>query len=176
MTPRLIFLPALKVDPRRPGGNCRQARMLYAWWRSAESGVILSGMKLAILPLLTIALVAGPIPQTQNRNLIGPGDVLVVKLQLASDSDSPVPVKVKQWRNMYFPIVKTVAVTPDGKLRLPVLQGLLPSEDLSVGGLGLVEAAQRLEQSYIDTFKGKFNARPFHVVIERGTVDQFLRQ
>jgi len=83
------------------------------------------------------------------------------------------------------PISRIVAVTPDGKLRLPPLPGMVPSEDISVGGLGLSDAAQKLEQSYQMLpvvalgKKGKisrFGGFDFQVVIERGTVDQLLRQ
>jgi hypothetical protein len=122
-------------------------------------------MKLATLLLFTGALLAGPAPQAQNQNLIGPGDVLVVKL-------------VPKWG---VPISRIVAVTPDGKLRLPLLPGMMPSEDVSVGGLGLGDAAQKLQQSYqmlpVVALREKPLVAGFHfqVVIERGTVNQLLR-
>jgi protein involved in polysaccharide export with SLBB domain len=125
-------------------------------------------MKLATLLFFTIALVAGPAPQAQNQNLIRSGDVLVVKLVVPADRMPP------KWRSLHFPIVKIVAVTPDGRLRLPIVKGLPPIEDLNVAGLGLGEMAQELEQTYKGMFKG--NDPPFQVVIERGTVDALLRQ
>jgi protein involved in polysaccharide export with SLBB domain len=129
-------------------------------------------MKLATLLLFTGALLAGPTPQAQNQNVIEPGDVLVVKL-------------VSKWE---LPISRIVAVMPDGKLRLPLLPGMMPGE-VSVGGLGLGEAAQKLEQSYLMlTSRGKtvrveasgkkppLGPNYFQVVVERGTVDQLLRE
>jgi hypothetical protein len=92
-------------------------------------------MRLATLLFLTIALVAGPAPQAQNQSLIRSSDVLVVKLVFPADR------MTQKWRSAHFPIIKTVAVTPDGRLRLPIVQGLVPSEDLSVDGLGLGDVA-----------------------------------
>jgi hypothetical protein len=78
-------------------------------------------------------------------------------------------------------------VTPDGKLKLPLLPGMRLSEDVSVGGLGLGEAGQRVEQAYQMLPVVVLGKNPrvagfdfvtgfdFQVVIERGTVDQLWR-
>jgi hypothetical protein len=119
-------------------------------------------MKLATLLFLPVALLAGPSPQTQNKNVIGPGDVLVLKL-VSKGAYRPEGGGRKV---ALLSISKVVIVAPDGKLRLPLQAGTKPSEDISVGGLDLGEAAQRLET------EGKY----YQVVVERGTVDQLLRQ
>jgi protein involved in polysaccharide export with SLBB domain len=107
-------------------------------------------MKLATFWFFTVTLLAGPTPQAQNQRLIEPGDVLVVRL-------------VSKWKP---PISRIVAVTPDGKLRLPPQPGMQPVEDISVAGLELTDAGQRLAQDY----------HYYRVVVERGTVDQLLRR
>ena len=120
---------------------------------------MIRGMKLATLLLFTVALLAGPTPQAQNQNLIGPGDVLVVKL-CRTNSSCPSSLAM----------IRIVTVSPDGKLRLPAWSGTNSSEDIGVGGLDFGQAAQRLG---VEVRKGNF----YHsVVVERGTVDQLLRQ
>jgi protein involved in polysaccharide export with SLBB domain len=125
---------------------------------------MIRGMKLATLLLFTVALLAGPTPQAQNQNLIGPGEVLVVKLcRWAANCTSPASPTLA--------MIEIVAVTRDGKLSLPLLSGVKSSEDISVAGLDLGQAAERLEA---EGKKSKSDYR--HVVVERGTVDQLLRQ
>jgi protein involved in polysaccharide export with SLBB domain len=142
--------------PRREEAADRKANNSYL------KGVILSDMRLATLLFFTVALLAGPAPQTQNQNLIGPGDVLVLKL-VSKGTYRPEGGGPKV---ALLSISKVVTVTPDGKLRLPMRPGMKSSEDIRVGGLDLGEAARRLEAE----------DRYYHVVVERGTVDRLLRQ
>jgi hypothetical protein len=67
-------------------------------------------------------------------------------------------------------MIRIVTVSPDGKLRLPPWSGMKSSEDISVAGLDFGQAAQRLEA---EVRKSKFYR---HVDVERGTVDELLRQ
>jgi protein involved in polysaccharide export with SLBB domain len=113
-------------------------------------------------------LLLGSALQAQNQ-LIGPGDILVVKL-------------VSKWGE----ISKTVLrVTPEGKIKPPPLKGMDSSEDLGVNGLALIDAAKELQQRYetdaITRRRGSLSADHsvelrVQVVIERGTIDQLLRQ
>src|SRR5580658_3345067 len=99
-------------------------------------------MRPATLLLFTVALLAGPTPQAQNQSLICPGDVLVVKF-CRTNSSCPAALAT----------IRIVAVKPDGKLRLPLSSGMKSSEDISVAGLDLGQAAQRVEA---ETRKNKF--------------------
>jgi len=112
-------------------------------------------MRLATL-FFIFALLCGPAIRAQDQTLVLPGDVLVVKL-------------LSKWGP---PISRAVVVTPEGKLKLPALRGMRSSEDVSVGGLGLDDATQKVQQSYPDWKAGV----SVHVILERGTVDQLLRQ
>ena len=122
-------------------------------------------MRLAALSL-TVALAFGPSLKAQNQTLVVPGDILIVKV-------------LSKWGA----IKKIVAVTPDGKVKPPRLRGMMESENVSVEGLGLDDATQKLQESYLVKLgisvvgtKQPTTGISVHVVIERGTVDQLLSE
>jgi protein involved in polysaccharide export with SLBB domain len=126
-------------------------------------------MRVAAL-FLTVALANGPALRAQNQTLVVPGDVLIVKL-------------LSKWQST----TKIVAVTPDGNIKLPPLRGMGASEDVSAGGLGLDDAAQKLQQSYrvkmgtvqtrpVNSLQMSWMGASVRVTIERGTLDQLLFQ
>lgn len=109
-----------------------------------------------VFALFFVAIVLSGTIQAQNQDAIRPGDILTITL-------------LNKWRG---PISRTVAVRPDGKLNPPLVQGMRPTEAIPVDGVGLDEAAQRLQTSY-ETLNKMDRVR---VVIERGTTVQLLRQ
>jgi hypothetical protein len=118
-------------------------------------------MKRAISLLAAIFLLwcaAGA--QGLNTDPIKPGDILIVKV-----------LWPPKWR--IKPVNKTVVVRPDGGMTPPQLQGLKPTEDVNVVGLGLAQAGQQLLRAYS---AGLDSRATLDVVIERGTVDQLLNQ
>ena len=125
-------------------------------------------MRLANL-FVAVALLYGPALRAQNQTLIEPGDILVVKLL------SP---------RFRVAINKTVVVMPDGNLKLPLLRGIGPRENvISVGGMGIDDAAQNVAQSYnqnnrrlkkLADFRSDF--QDVQAIIERGTLHELLSQ
>jgi hypothetical protein len=75
-------------------------------------------------------------------------------------------------------ISKVEAVTQEGTLQPPHLPGLTSSERVTVGGLSMDEATNRLRQSYSHaTVITKVNDwSRVEITIERGTVSQLLEQ
>ena len=125
-------------------------------------------MRLATLSLM-VALLYGPALRAQNQTLILPGDILIVKIL----------------SGQRVLISKTVAVTPDGTIKPPPLRADEANEEISVSGMGLDDATHKLQQSYTpQRFKALIGASVFRgaapaffqVTIERGTVDELLRQ
>jgi hypothetical protein len=97
----------------------------------------------------------------QNQEVIRPGDILSVKVLWPPKMFWPP-------REAILPIKPaTVYVKSDGKMAAPIFPGLTPTEAVSVEGLGLDAAAQRL----LDSYKLTWGQKP-KVVIERGTLTQ----
>ena len=115
-------------------------------------------MKLATL-LMTVALMYSPALRAQDESLIKPGDILIVKLSRPDEGE----------------ISKIMAVTSEGTITPPPLLGIRQGDSISVDGLQLDEATRRVEQRY-RLFPRKFKYGVLGVVIERGTVAEFLRQ
>ena len=128
---------------------------------------IIVGVK-PIALIIAAAFLCWPSVQGQNKDVIKPGDVLTVKFRshLAAHATG---------------VGKTVFVTSEGRLTPPVLYGIKPSEDLSVAGLSLDEAALQLQDSYHRAQKPEMRTngmrvRLFEVEVERGVRSQLLNQ
>jgi len=119
------------------------------------------------LPALFFAavLTLGTI-QAQNQGVIGPGDILTVTL-------------LHKWNGS---VSRTVFVTAEGKIKLPVLEGAGSGEEIAISGLSLSDAAQKIQQSYfgIEHRRGSLSSQATveskRIVVERGTADQLLRR
>jgi hypothetical protein len=120
-------------------------------------------MKLLNL-LLAMPFLFGSAIRAQDLSLVEPGDILVVKI-VTADGKS---------------ISKVEAVTQEGTLQPPHLPGVTSSEKVTVGGLSVDTATNRLSQSYrqatvtkLKEIEGRSHVK---ITIERGTVSQLLDQ
>jgi hypothetical protein len=111
--------------------------------------------------------------QAQSRDVIRPGDILILKFQDKWWFAMPEESYRKCAGEACFGregIQRTVVVADDGKITAPWLEGTKSLKAFSVESLTLDQAAQKLQQEYIPA--GKFF--PAKIVIERGTVGQLL--